>query len=69
MDSAINALLELGILKEKYPGTKILWFIRKERVEDAYGGEENDALEARGLLGSKIHEMVDKGTVQMYTSF
>lgn len=67
--SAINALLELGILKEKYPGTEILWVIRKELVEDAYGGEEKDALEARGLLGSKIHEMVDNGTVQVYTSF
>lgn len=67
--SAINALLELGLLKEMHPGTEILWFIRKERVEDAYGGEEKDALEARGLLGSKIHEMVDKGVVQVYTSF
>ena len=67
--SAINALLELGILKEKNPETEIIWIIRKERVEDSYGGEEKDALEARGLLGSRIHEIVDKGTVQVYTSF
>ncbi|MDK8643019.1 NAD(P)-binding domain-containing protein [Niallia taxi] len=67
--SAINALLELGILKEKNPATEILWVIRKEHVEDAYGGEEKDALKARGLLGSKIHEMVDKGIIQVYTSF
>ncbi|MEK4671330.1 NAD(P)-binding domain-containing protein [Niallia sp. FSL R7-0271] len=67
--SAINALLELGILKEKNPATEILWVIRKEHVEDAYGGEEKDALKARGLLGTKIHEMVDKGIIQVYTSF
>ncbi|KAB7672214.1 NAD(P)-binding domain-containing protein [Bacillus sp. B1-b2] len=67
--SAINALLELGRLKEKNPLTEIIWVIRKERVEDAYGGEEKDALEARGLLGSKIHEMVDKGKVRVHTSF
>ncbi len=67
--SAINALLELGILKEKNPATEIIWVIRKEQVEDAYGGEDKDALGARGLLGSKIHEMVDKGTVEVYTSF
>lgn len=67
--SAINALLELGILKEKNPKTEIIWIIRKERVEDAYGGEEKDALEARGLLGSRIHGLVDKGIVQVHTSF
>ena len=67
--SAINALLELEKLKEEHPETEIIWIIRKERVEDAYGGEEKDALEARGLLGSRIHEMVDKGTVKVHTSF
>ncbi|HEO8420410.1 NAD(P)-binding domain-containing protein [Niallia circulans] len=67
--SAINALLELGTLKERYPQTEIVWIIRKERVEEAYGGEDKDALEARGLLGSRIHELVDKGMVQVYTSF
>ncbi|MDE5055426.1 NAD(P)-binding domain-containing protein [Niallia taxi] len=67
--SAINTLLELGTLKERNPQTEIVWIMRKERVEEAYGGEEKDALEARGLLGSRIHELVDNGTVQVYTSF
>ncbi|MDK8643309.1 NAD(P)-binding domain-containing protein (plasmid) [Niallia taxi] len=67
--SAINALLELEKLKEEHPETEAIWIIRKERVEDAYGGEEKDALVARGLLGSRIHEMVDKGTVKVHTSF
>ena len=67
--SAINALLELGALKENYPQTEIRGIIRKEHVEQAYGGEEKDALEARGLLGSRIHELVDSGQVQVYTSF
>jgi len=67
--SAINTLLALGTLKERNPQTEIVWIMRKERVEEAYGGEEKDALEARGLLGSRIHELVDNGTVQVFTSF
>ena len=46
----------------------MIWILRKN-VEDAYGGEEKDALEARGALGSKIHSLVDSGKVQVYTPF
>nr|WP_246218420.1 FAD-dependent oxidoreductase [Litoribacterium kuwaitense] len=67
--SAINALLDLARLKESHPKTKIVWVMRRQRVEDAYGGEENDALEARGLLGSKIHHLVDRGQVEVITPF
>ncbi|MGV3489498.1 MAG: NAD(P)-binding domain-containing protein, partial [Tuberibacillus sp.] len=67
--SAINVLLELAHLKEEYPGTEILWVLRKEQVEEAYGGEERDALEARGDLGSRIHKLVDLGVVQAATPF
>lgn len=43
--------------------------MRKKKVEDAYGGEEKDALEARGELGSRIHQLVDNGTVKPITPF
>ena len=36
---------------------QIIWILRKNNVEEAYGGEENDALQARGELGSKIHHL------------
>lgn len=67
--SAINALLDLAKLKESYPKTEILWIMRRQRVEDAYGGEEKDALEARGLLGSRIHNLVDNQQVKVITPF
>ncbi len=35
--SAINALLELAKLKESNPETNIVWVMRKQRVEEAYG--------------------------------
>lgn len=63
--SAINTILELSELE----GVKISWILRKERVEEAYGGEEKDALEARGQLGARIHELVDSGKVDVYTPF
>ena len=67
--SAINTLLELADLQKEFPETKLIWILRKKNVEDAYGGEEKDALEARGALGSKIHSLVDSGKVQVYTPF
>lgn len=67
--SAINALIDLAKLKELYPETEILWIMRRQRVEDAFGGEEKDALEARGLLGSKIHHLVDHEQVKVITPF
>lgn len=67
--SAINALLDLAALKESYPETEILWIMRRNQVEDAYGGEEKDALAARGRLGSRIHQLVDKGQVEAVTPF
>lgn len=67
--SAINTLIDLSSLKQDYPNTEILWVLRRKKVEDAYGGEEKDALQARGALGSKIHQLVDNGMVQVVTPF
>ncbi|KON87844.1 glutamate synthase [Sporosarcina globispora] len=67
--SAINALLDLAILKKSYPETEILWIMRRNQVEDAYGGEEKDALEARGLLGSRIRQLVNNGQVKVISPF
>lgn len=63
--SAINTILELAEL----PESKITWILRKNRVEDVYGGEANDALQARGELGSRIHQLVDSGKVDVYTPY
>lgn len=67
--SAINTLLELADLQIKYPRTKLIWILRKKHISDAFGGEEKDALEARGALGTKIHSLVDAEKVEVYTPF
>ncbi|MGG4492211.1 NAD(P)-binding domain-containing protein [Metabacillus idriensis] len=67
--SAINALLELAKLKESHPDTEIIWVMRRKSVEDAYGGEEKDALAARGELGSRIHQLVDQKMIKAETPF
>lgn len=63
--SAINTILELAELD----GVKISWILRKKRIEEAYGGEEKDALQARGELGVRIHQLVDSGKVEVFTPF
>lgn len=67
--SAIHSLLNLVTVKEKHPDTVITWILRKLRVEDAYGGGSNDELAARGELGVRIAGYVQKGIVQVETSF
>lgn len=67
--SAINTLLALAELQQQYPSTKLVWIMRKHSVEEAYGGEEKDALAARGALGARIHELVDSGKVEVITPF
>ncbi|MGD2197208.1 NAD(P)-binding domain-containing protein [Lysinibacillus fusiformis] len=67
--SAINTLLALAELQEENPATKLVWVMRKRSVEEAYGGEEKDALAARGALGVRIHELVDTGKVEVITPF
>jgi thioredoxin reductase len=67
--SSINAILELDKLKDKYPDTEINWVLRKKSVSDVYGGQEKDALEARGALGIKIEQLVVNDRVNVFTPF
>lgn len=67
--SAINSLLQLVALKEQYSETTITWILRKNRVEDAFGGGSNDELAARGVLGQTIAKHVASGVIQVKTPF
>ncbi len=67
--SSINVILELDKLKSKYPATEIHWVLRKKSVTEVYGGQEADALEARGALGTKIEQLVNEDRVNVYTPF
>lgn len=57
--SAINSLLALVELSQEDNQTSVHWVMRKANVEQAYGGGEADALEARGALGTKIKAAVE----------
>ncbi|KUF28621.1 NAD(P)-binding domain-containing protein [Lysinibacillus sp. F5] len=67
--SAINTLLSLVELQKENPSTKLVWIMRKKSAEEVYGGEEKDALKARGALGIRIHELVDAGKIEVITPF
>ncbi|MGO4272389.1 NAD(P)-binding domain-containing protein, partial [Paenibacillus sp. TAF58] len=67
--SAINTLLELGNLKDQVQTTEIVWILRKSRLADVYGGQEQDQLSARGELGTRIQKLVDSGKVKVLTPF
>jgi len=43
--------------------TPITWLVRRPFADAKYGGAENDALPARGALGTKLRGLVDQGAV------
>jgi thioredoxin reductase len=67
--SSINAILELDKLKAQYPDTEIHWVLRKKSIQDVYGGQEDDQLEARGTLGIRIEQLVENDRLNVYTPF
>ena len=67
--SALNALLELTELQEKSPATRILWAMRREQIESAFGGGEADALPERGALGIRARRAVADGRIEVLSPF
>jgi thioredoxin reductase len=67
--SSVNTILALDKLKEHYPDTVIHWVLRKKEIREVYGGQENDALAARGELGIMIEALVRNNRVNVYTPF
>src|SRR5438132_11515717 len=57
--SAFDVLIDLASL----PGTPITWLVRRPMADAKYGGAENDALPARGALGTRMRGLVDRGAV------
>ncbi|MDR6225134.1 NAD(P)-binding domain-containing protein [Desmospora profundinema] len=67
--SAIHTLLNLEVLKRDFKNTTIHWVLRKQAVSDTYGGEEKDALPARGALGKHIRQLVEEERIQVHAGF
>ena len=67
--SAQNTLVGLTGLNGEAPGTTVAWLLRRPGTDDAFGGGDNDQLEARGALGKRAEQAVAAGPVEVITSF
>jgi thioredoxin reductase len=62
--SAFDVLIDLAELAGAEPGTEITWLTRRAIADAKYGGAENDALPARGALGTRMRGLVESGVVR-----
>lgn len=67
--SALNALLDLAQLQERHSRTQITWAMRGTGLARVYGGGADDALPARGRLGTRIRTLVEAGVVRIVSPF
>lgn len=67
--SALGTLIELVRLKDVEPGTQVLWLLRGDNPEKSFGGGANDALAARGELGTTFARLVREQKLQVETGF
>jgi len=67
--SAQNVLVELATLGEDAPDTRVTWLVRRPTVGNAFGGGDNDQLEARGELGKSARRAAESRVVTPLTSF
>jgi cation diffusion facilitator CzcD-associated flavoprotein CzcO len=67
--SAFNVLADLAEVASDAPGTSIAWAIRRAAEGEMYGGGTDDALPARGALGSRMERLVSSGRVQLERGF
>ena len=63
------ALLQAGRLAEAAPETKVSWLIRGDNPAKAFGGGANDALAARGALGSLLARLVSENRIAIEAAF
>jgi thioredoxin reductase len=67
--SAIGTLIDLVHLKNDAPDTVVIWLMRGDNPEQAFGGRDNDKLAARGELGARFAKLVHEGKLRIETSF
>lgn len=67
--SAINAALALLELQETAPGTRVLWALRRNRIDRLLGGGLNDQLPERGALGLRARRAIDAGRLEILAPF
>lgn len=62
--SAFDVLIDLAKLAQSDTRTSITWIVRRPFADSKYGGEANDALPARGALGTRMRGLVESGAVR-----
>jgi thioredoxin reductase len=65
--SAFNALLELSTLVEEVPSTQVVWAIRRQETQQLFGGGESDGLPARGRLGQRVQDLMERERIHLVT--
>lgn len=67
--SAVGTLIDLVRLKHDEPATDVIWLVRGDRPEKAFGGGANDKLAARGELGARLAQLVANGAIDVQAGF
>ena len=67
--SAIGTLIDLVRLKDDAPETTVIWLLRGDSPQKAFGGGASDKLSARGELGAAFARLVVEGRLKVETSF
>ncbi|MBN8945265.1 MAG: NAD(P)-binding domain-containing protein [Rhizobiales bacterium] len=67
--SAVGTLIDLVGLAAEAPGTRVVWLLRGNDPTKSFGGGANDALVARGELGSVLSGLVAEKRIQVETEF
>ncbi len=67
--SAIGTLIDLARLREDSPKMRLIWLMRGDKPEKAFGGGANDKLAARGELGATVARLVGDGSITVETEF
>jgi hypothetical protein len=67
--SAVGTLIDLVRLAESSPETRVVWLIRGDNPAKSFGGGANDALSARGALGSVLAKLVSENCITIEAGF
>lgn len=67
--SATHAVLRLGELARRTPGTRVTWLLRRGSAANVFGGGIGDELPERAALGSRARKVIDDGIVELVTGF
>lgn len=67
--SAAGNLLALAALAEQEPGTRVHWVMRGKDLRKIFGGGSADGLPARGALGTRLRDLVERGRIVLHQGF